>query len=347
MVEVMSRIETRSDSAFALTGDTLRVLYVFPGAAEGSAMIFAGKQVEAMRKLGVDPEIFALESRTDPAHLRRESARFRQCIASCRPELIHAQYGTVTACLAAMLTTIPLVITFRGSDLNPAPSDPWLRSLARRWFSQYAARKATRIICVSEGLKRRLWWGRDRALVLPSGVDTDVFVPQSQSDARAGLGWGAAERIVLFNAGLSPAVKRLDLARAAVAKAEDLCGPIRLVELDGRVPHSRVATMMNGADCLLLTSDWEGSPTIVQEAMACNLPVLSVDVGDVRDRLAAVTPSGIVGRDPAEMARALAELLVRPVRSNGRDSISAVDQNHIARQTLAVYHEALGRRRPC
>lgn len=347
MVEVMSRIETRSDSPIALTGFTLRVLYVFPGAAQGSAMIFAGKQVEAMRKLGVHPEIFALESRTDPAHLRRESARFRQCITAFRPELIHAQYGTVTACLAALLTTIPLVITFRGSDLNPAPSDPWLRSLARRWFSQYAARKAARIICVSEGLKRRLWWGRDRALVLPSGVDTDVFVPHSQSDARAGLGWGAAERIVLFNAGLSPAVKRLDLARAAVAEAEEVCGPIRLVELDGRVPHSRVATMMNGADCLLLTSDWEGSPTIVQEAMACNLPVLSVDVGDVRERLIAVTPSGIVGRDPKDMARALSELLAAPRRSNGRDFVGTVAQDHIARQTLAVYHAALGRRGRC
>jgi teichuronic acid biosynthesis glycosyltransferase TuaC len=37
--------------------------------------------------------------------------------------------------------------------------------------------------------------------------------------------------------------------------------------LDGHVPHATVATMMNGADCLLLTSDWEGSPTIVQEAI--------------------------------------------------------------------------------
>jgi teichuronic acid biosynthesis glycosyltransferase TuaC len=347
MIEVMRRVERGADPANAATNDRLRVLYVFPGSAEGSAMIFARKQVEAMRELGVIPEIFAVESRTDLVCLRRESRRLRQSVASFRPDLIHAQYGTVTACLAGLMTMVPLVITFRGSDLNPTPSDPWLRSAVRRGFSQYAARRAIRMICVSQELKRRLWWGRDRALVLPSGVDTDLFVPRCQSDARAELGWGATERIVLFNAGLSPEVKRLDLAQAAVRKAEQLCGPIRLVLLDGLVPHAMVATMMNGADCLLLTSDWEGSPTIVQEAMACNLPVLSVDVGDVRERLAAVTPSGIVGRDQAAMARALAELLARPVRSNGRDFITAVDQHHIARQTLAVYHEALGRRDGC
>ncbi|MCW5786009.1 MAG: glycosyltransferase [Nitrospira sp.] len=308
-------------------------------------MIFARKQVEAMRELGVIPEIFAVESRTDLVCLRRESRRLRQSVASFRPDLIHAQYGTVTACLAGLMTMVPLVITFRGSDLNPTPSDPWLRSAVRRGFSQYAARRAIRMICVSQELKRRLWWGRDRALVLPSGVDTDLFVPRCQSDARAELGWGATERIVLFNAGLSPAVKRLDLAQAAVRKAERLCGSIRLMLLDGMVPQAMVATIMNAADCL--TSDWEGSPTIVQEAMACNLPVLSVDVGDVRERLAAVTPSGIVGRDPTQIARALAELLARPARSNGRDSIAAVAQDHIARQTLAVYHEALGRRDGC
>ncbi len=347
MIEVMRRVERGADPANAVTNDRLRVLYVFPGSAEGSAMIFARKQVEAMRELGVIPEIFAVESRTDLVCLRRDSRRLRQSVASFRPDLIHAQYGTVTACLAGLMTMVPLVITFRGSDLNPTPSDPWLRSAVRRGFSQYAARKAVRMICVSQELKRRLWWGRDRALVLPSGVDTDLFVPRCQSDARAELGWGATERIVLFNAGLSPEVKRLDLAQAAVRKAERLCGPIRLMLLDGMVPQAMVATMMNGADCLLLTSDWEGSPTIVQEAMACNLPVLSVDVGDVRERLAAVTPSGIVGRDPAAMARALAELLARPARSNGRDFITAVDQHHIARQTLAVYHEALGRRDGC
>lgn len=347
MLDVMTRVEARSDALNSAEGDILRVLYVLPGAGEGSAMIFASKQVAAMRELGVISEIFVLESRTNVVHLRREARRFRRCVASCRPDLIHAQYGTVTACFAALLAPIPLVITFRGSDLNPAPSDPRLRCLLRRWLSQYAARRAARMICVSQGLRRRLWWRRDRALVLPSGVDTEVFVPQSQTDARAELGWGAAERIVLFNAGLSPAVKRLDLAEAAVAKAEALCGPIRLVLLDGRVPHRRVATMMNGADCLLLTSDWEGSPTIVQEAMACNLPVLSVDVGDVRERLAGVNPSGIVGRDPLDMARALAELLAAPRRSNGRDLIGTVAQDHIARQTLAVYREALGRVARC
>ncbi len=347
MIESDTVVESRSEVVSGARPRAIRVLYLFPGVAEDSAMIFAKKQVEAIQHCGVVTEIFALTSRTDMSCLRRESKRLRQQIAAFHPDLIHAQYGTMTAFLGSLAASVPLVITFRGSDLNPAPSDPWIRSVLRRGLSHYAARKAARMICVSEGLKRRLWWGRDRAVVLPSGVDADLFVPQPRPEARAALGWGASERIVLFNAGLSPAVKRLDLAQAAVAEAQQSCGPIRLVSLGGRVPHAMVATMMNGADCLLLTSDWEGSPTIVQEAMACNLPVLSVDVGDVRERLAQVTPSRIVGRDPVDMAHALVELLVAPRRSNGRDFIAAVAQLHIARQTLAVYGDALGRCGEC
>ncbi len=335
-VDRQNRADVRAPSR------VIRVLYLFPGEADGSAMIFAKKQVAAVREAGVVSETFCLESRTDLTQVRRESQRLRDAVASFRPDLVHAQYGTMTALFASLATTVPLVITFRGSDLNPAPSDPWLRSMVRRWLSQCAALKAARIICVSERLKRRLWWARDRAVVLPSGVDTDLFFPRSQPEARRELEWELHERIVLFNAGMSPAVKRLDLAQAAVNEAAKQCGRMRLVVLDGLVPHRTVAAMLNGADCLLLTSDWEGSPTIVQEALACNLPVVSVDVGDVRERLAGVTPSRIVERTPQALAQGLADILAGPGRSNGHASIVQVAQDHIARQTVALYREALG-----
>lgn len=345
MVGMAVSYEDRQRDSAPLQGRPIRVLYLFPGEAEGSAMIFAKKQVEAVREAGVAAETFCLASRTDLRSLRREYARLRGLMDSFRPDLVHAQYGTMTAFFASLITPVPLVITFRGSDLNPAPSDPWIRSALRRWLSQYAARKAARIICVSEGLARRLWWARDRAVVLPSGVDTNLFVPRSRSDARQELGWAEEDRIVLFNAGLSPVVKRLDLAQAAANEAVKECGPIRFVTLDGRVPHSTVATMLNGADCLLLTSDWEGSPTIVQEALACNLPVLSVGVGDVRERLAGVVPSRIVERNPQALGKGLAEMLARPVRSNGRAWTAPVAQDHIVRKTVDLYREVLGSKR--
>ena len=110
--------------------------------------------------------------------LFEEFFRFRRVIRTFRPQVIHAHYGTVTAMFAALgAGRIPLVITYRGSDLNRLPSARGLRPAAGRLLSQIAALRAARIVCVSRQLKNLLWWRRARVTVLPSGVDPEVFRP--------------------------------------------------------------------------------------------------------------------------------------------------------------------------
>src|SRR5205823_10691297 len=114
----------------------------------------------------------------------------------------------------------------------------------------------------------------------------------------------------------SYALKRLDTARAVVAEAEEALGPIRFVIVDN-YPPNLMATMMNAADCLLLTSACEGSPMVVKEPVMCNLRVLSTDVGDVRQVLQGITPSAVCGHDVAQLSAALTEVLATRGRSNG------------------------------
>jgi len=96
---------------------------------------------------------------------------------------------------------------------------------------------------------------------------------------------------------------------------------------------------MSAADCLLLTSECEGSPTVVQEAMACNLPVVTVDVGDVQFCLGGVSPTRLVGRDPAEIGNAIAEVLTQGQRSNGRSRIENFSNASIAGQVASIYRD--------
>lgn len=328
----------------------LRVLWVSPQPAHSASMIFIERQIESLLAAGVDGRTFHLQSRTEPSVTLREWRRLRADIRDFRPEVVHAQYGTATAFLtvlaapARMAGAPPLIVTFRGSDLNPDPEKGFARCLAGRWMSQVAACRATRIICVSEQLLRRLWWGRNKALVVPSGTDTRLFRPRQLAEARAELGWSAEERIVLFN-GSQRQLKRPDLARAAVAEAGRRCGPIRLVELDGTQSPDIVPIMMNAADCLILTSDREGSPNVVKEAIASGLPVVSRDVGDVRLRLANVRPSKIAGDTPEELGEALAEILACPVRSNGPQAAAGFSLEAIAARIVTVYEDAARKRR--
>ena len=319
----------------------LRVLAVTPMPSSKASMIHVTRQIASLEDAGVTCQSFMVASRTSPWVVLREWRRLRREIRAFQPDIVHAHYGTMTAFLAIVSTALPVIVTFRGSDLNPNRSRGWLRQAVGTLLSQMAALRAARIICVSKQLKNKLWWHRDHVSVIPTGVDTTVFYPRHSQEARRDLGWGKDERVVLFNAG-DPICKRLDLARAAVQFAESLCGAIRFVVLDGNVAPDLIPSMMNAADCLLLTSDWEGSPNIVKEAIACNLPVVSVDVGDVRERLLGVSPSVIVTRDASEIGKGIAEILRHGQRSNGREFVNDLSNECVSHRIVSVYRVVQG-----
>ena len=227
-------------------------------------------------------------------------------------------------------------MSFRGSDLNPNLGKSAIHCFLSRLLSQFAALRADRIICVSQQLVDRLWWGRAKVQVIPSGVDTQTFRPGDRDAARAALGWDLRERTVLFNGSSRPS-KRVNLARAAVAAAGRKCGPVRLVELDWNQPPDQVPLLMNAADCLIVTSDYEGLPNVVKEAVASGLPVVSREVGDVRQRLAGVLPSKVTGDSAEELGEALAEILRCPVRTNGPTLAADFSMPAIAEKIVAVY----------
>jgi glycosyltransferase involved in cell wall biosynthesis len=300
-------------------------------------MIFAKRESQSLRCAGITVRQFFLHSRTSPLDVIQEFFRFRREIREFRPQVVHAHYGTVTALFCGLATARPLVITFRGSDLNPDPTVSRLRSALSHFFSQMAALRASQIICVASGLKRRLWWRRDQVAVIAGGVDLELFHPRPKAEARAALGWPAAEKIVLFNAGKSPRIKRLDLAEAAVEKANLLGCPARMVVLTGDTESSEIPLYLNAADCLLITSDWEGSPYIVREALSCELPIVSVEVGDVAERVAGVNPSRIVSRDANALGAALAEVLSLNCRSNGRSAMQELSEEKVAERVRSLY----------
>lgn len=319
---------------------TVRVLQVIPGTADGAGYIFAKRQVDALERAGVVTRRFFLESRTVPSILLRDVRRFRQCLREFKPDLVHAHYGTMTSFFCAAACLAPLVITFRGTDVKMDDDVSRLQVRAGHILSWMSTWRASAIMCVAEVLRDGLWTAslRRNAEVIVGPVNLDLFRPIPLADARRALGWGAEEKIALFNIGNAPRRKRLDLAEGAVAVARRTYGTLRLATMAGEVAPQQVPLMMSAADCLLMTSDVEGSPNVVKEAMACNLPVVSVEVGDVVERLHEVRPSRIVGRSPEELGRAVVEILDAKCRSNGREmAVRDLSEQRMVERVMAVY----------
>ena len=209
-------------------------------------------------------------------------------------------------------------------------------------MSQVAALFADQVICVSAQLRGRLWWRRGSAVVLPSGVDMEQFRCRDRGQARAELGLCDDLPLVAFNCGRDPWVKNLDLAEATIAKARETVPGLQFIVMRGDWAPDRVPLLLAAADCLLVTSRHEGSPNIVREAMACGLPIVSVDVGDVVMRLADVPHCEVCRADAAELGEAVARLASLRVRTPGWEIARSCSLESMARQLVGVFEAVVG-----
>jgi len=326
----------------------MRVLFVtnYRGAWEQnpSAGIFVERQAESLRAAGVDVDFFDLGRSHSPIALGRRLLELRGEIRRSAPDLLHAQYGTVVSFIAA-LTRHPLVITFGGSDLIVGASVSRARIYLGIFLSNLASLFAERIICVSEELRRALWWRRRGVMVIPRGVNLAHFQPGSRDEARQQLGWDSTRRIVLIDGGRDPENKGLEIARRAIELVQRELPDTELVVIHGIPPH-RVPLLLRAADALVCASRQEGSPNIVKESLACALPVVGVQVGDVPERLSGTEPGAVVERTPEAIARGLVPVLRERRRSNGPEIVRQLSLEAIASRIISVYEEVARKEAP-
>lgn len=328
----------------------LRVLAVtnmYPSEGAPSYGVFVKSQMESVAAAGVGVETLFIDGRLGMGEYLRGIGRVRRLAATGRFDLVHAHFG-LTGFVAGW-SRLPLVVSFCGDDLNGtarAGGGSSLKSRLTVLLSQIAARRADGIICKSDRLRDRLWRATDRAraAVVPNGVDTGRFTPGDRALARRRLGLDAGERLVFFPHARHQAVKRVDLAEAAVAQLEETGMPIRLWIPD-HVPHDLMPLHYQAADCLLLTSDREGSPNAVKEALCCDIPVVSVDAGDVSRWLGMVKGCALVDRSPAAIAAGIRQVLDGPGRVDGSEIRREISLDGTARKVIEIYQRARARRR--
>ena len=307
----------------------MRVLYVTTGRINPDGKLYypplVAAQIRSLQPSLTSVEIVVLYS-FKPARLLATLNAIRK--GAKQADIVHAQYGSFTAFFAWLgKSGKPLVISFGGSDLLGSAVHNMrgrLRNKLTRWAGLFAARRSRSLIVKSPNLLQSLPVSlRTQAHVIPNGVDTDIFHPQDQKTARQNLGWDPERRYIVFTPSRANnvVVKNVTLALAVSEQVRKKMTNAGIEYILDKSPEV-VSLMMNAADCLLLTSLHEGSPNVIKEAMACNLPIVSTDVGDVQERLRNVQPSRIVRSwDVETLARLVTELLQDPARSNGAEEL--------------------------
>lgn len=287
---------------------------------------FVAEQAEALRRIEVDVVMFGVRGHGAVGYLC-DLPRLAMAWLIRRPDAIHAHYGLCGA-LACMLPMARVITTYHGSDIN----NPRVKWLGRR-----ALERSMCNIFVSERLMQ-LAGPCDNPVVQPCGVDLEAFPATPRSEARRRMGLEEGKRYVLFASSFDNAIKNPTLAQEAMRRVPEA----ELLELKG-YSREEVALLLRAVDCLLMTSDTEGSPQVVKEAMACGTPVVSVPVGDVAHLTEGLEGCYLSPRDPDALADKLREALAFNGHTRGRERLVALrlDNESVATDLLELYSKTL------
>ena len=312
----------------------MRVLVVtnmWPHPAEPSFGTFVAQQVEALRQRGVEIDVLFVNGKVSRWNYLWGIPRVWRALLRRRYDLLHAHY-VFSGWLARLQWGRPVVVSYHGG-----PELDGYQGLLCRLL----VRLVDGVTVPSPKDRSRLGW--PRAHVVPCGVDLDRFAPRPQAEARRYLGLPLTGKLVLFVGEPRPE-KRVDLIEAAVALVQACDPTVSLLKVVGQ-PHSRVPWFMNAGDVLVLASDIEASPVVIKEAMACNLPIVSTNVGDVADVLGDTEGCYLCEHTPEDIAAKVQQALRFGRRTNGRERVRHLQVSDEAEGILRLYREVLERKR--
>lgn len=297
-------------------------------AASGNANYtspFVLDQTNALKKKGVQIVFFMIKGKGIAGYMKNYKLLLRK-IKEIKPDLIHAHYG-LSGLLCGFQRKVPVVTTFHGSDINVKRN---------RKFSKIADLLSTRAIFVTKNLAYKL--KKRNPIIIPCGVDLDVFYPIHKSEARSKLGLKEDKKYILFSSFFLNSVKNYPLAKAAIEKMKH--PNLELIELKG-YNREEVALLMNAVDLVLLTSFTEGSPQFIKEAMASNCPIVSTNVGDVAKVIEGTEGCFIAKYDTDDVSDKILLALNYDKRTTGRKEINYFDNEKIANKILNVYRSII------
>ena len=271
-------------------------------------------------------------------------ARFFSMLRKSRPAILHAHmfHANLMARSIRLVCPVPVVMSTIHSIAESSRRSASVG--CRDWLYRATDCLSDATVCVSAaGAKRYAAIravSRDRLRVIPNGVDTDLFRPDSGSRARMREVLGVGDEFTWLAVGRLMWKKDYVTMLEAMARQRDGVlliagvGPLeeKLRALAGELgvrarflgSREDIADLMNASDGLVLSSVVEGLPMVLIEAAAAGLPCVATDVSGVREAVLDGQTGFVVRvQDPVALAAAMKRLAELPPEARARMAESA------------------------
>lgn len=309
----------------------MKLLFISSGNALCGISPIVKKQGESLISSGVDLEFFTIKGKGLYSYFKHIFI-LSKYLKNNIYDLVHAHYS-YSAYIASLAGCRPLIVSLMGSDIRSG-------FIGKSLIHLFSFFSWNNVIVKSLSMKKTT--GLKKALVIPNGVDIHKIkeIEKQFANSKAHSTNSAKKKTILFAANPYRKAKNFHLAKKSVAKINVN------FKIEYNKLHEEIIEELFKADVLLLTSLWEGSPNIVKEAMACNCPVVSTDVGDVRWLFGDEPGHFITSFDPKDVTEKIKQALgfaEKYGRTHGRQRIIelGLDTNTVAKRIVGVYEEVL------
>ncbi len=308
----------------------MKILFICSG--KNGVSILVRSQAESLKNKEIELKIFSIRGKGVWGYLKNIPELKKQ-ITIFKPDIIHSHYSFCGIIAVFASWKIPIVISLMGSDTHQSKIMKFIIKL----FSDY---KWTKTIVKSEDMKTRL--GLKNAVVLANGVDLNLFHPLDKKECRQKIGWDLDDKYVLFVSNPDRKEKNFALAQATIDRIKINSVELKIIY---HIDHSQMPVYLNAADVLILTSKWAGSPNIVKEAMACNVPVVATKVGDIEYLFGNTEGYYYTDPDPDKLAEIINYVLNNDIKPDGRQRIIdlKLDSESVANKLIQLYQEVLSK----
>lgn len=287
-------------------------------------------QGKSLEKRGILVEYYGIKGKGVLGYIKNIK-EIRYFLKQDRYDIIHSHYSltSIVVSIANIGLRIPQVSSLMGSDIQTS----FIMKNIIKLFSLIFWRET---IVKSEDMKKKI--GLNGCVVIPNGVDLDELIPDDQYKYKKIVGFNLNKNQIVWVSNPNRFEKNFELAEESVKILDN--ANIELIVVTGK-SYNKVKEFMLASDMLLLSSMWEGSPNVIKEAMALNIPIVSTNVGDVKEIISGTEGCLVVDQNVDEVSKAIKECLNFGKRTKGRLMINHLDSKIIADKIINLYIQLL------